>query len=103
MPKQKTVGDDAKPLLTEGSAKDENKYRNEYQERQPKMRPVKDMFNQEFVVMALLFVAFIVSWSAYRLMPIELYRSTLDTCVSLTAILVTCGLVLSFAVWFDSH
>ena len=36
---------------------DENKYRNEYQERQPKMRPVKDMFNQEFVVMALLFVA----------------------------------------------
>ena len=34
---------------------DENKYRNEYQERQPKMRPVKDMFNQEFVVMALLF------------------------------------------------
>ena len=82
---------------------DENKYRNEYQERQPKMRPVKDMFNQEFVVMALLFVAFIVSWSAYRLMPIELYRSTLDTCVSLTALVTTCGLVLSFAVWFDSH
>ena len=82
---------------------DDNKYRNDYQERHPRVRPVKDVFNQEFVVMALLFVGFIAIWSAYRLMPIELYRSTLDTCVSLTALVTTCGLVLSFAVWFDSH
>lgn len=73
---------------------DENKYRNDYQERHPGATCkgcVQSRVRGDGIAVCGVYCN-LVGLSTHA---IELYRSTLDTCVSLTALVTTCGLVLS--------
>ena len=82
---------------------DDQKFHNDYKERQPVNAPSKSALSKELAIVAIFLVANIAVWSAYGLMPDVLFRSAVDTCVAVGGVVCAIGLVLSFIVWFESY
>lgn len=81
----------------------DDKFQNSYEERQPQPKKMGNPFNTELVLLLLLLMVTVAIWTAYALLPISLYRTTIDVCIVLSGMGANAALVLAFGVWFKSN